>query len=132
MSESKGWSCYILECADGSYYVCVATNLCERVEEHNAAHGARAGVRRKRDNWRWVLFGSTRVSLRVNDRHSRIPPSPPRLASGPSTRCALSGVRLRAPVRLTRASRLKFRSHFLRAAKRPEHRDRQGRKAARD
>ena len=41
MRESKGWSCYILECADGSYYVGVATNLRERVEEHNAAHGAR-------------------------------------------------------------------------------------------
>ncbi len=40
MSESKGWFCYILECADGSYYVGVATDLRERVEEHNAAQGA--------------------------------------------------------------------------------------------
>ena len=41
MSESKGWSCYILECTDGSYYVGVANDLRERVEEHNAGHGAR-------------------------------------------------------------------------------------------
>ena len=41
MSESKGWSCYILECADGSYYVGVATDLHDRLEEHNAGTGAR-------------------------------------------------------------------------------------------
>ena len=41
MSESKGWSCYFLECTDSSYYVGVATHVRERVEEHNAGHGAR-------------------------------------------------------------------------------------------
>ncbi len=41
MSESKGWSCYLLQCADGSYYVGVATDLRERIEEHNAGSGAR-------------------------------------------------------------------------------------------
>ncbi len=30
MSESKGWSCYILECADRSYHVGVATDVQER------------------------------------------------------------------------------------------------------
>ena len=30
----------------------------------------------------WVLFDSTKVLLRVNDKHSRIPPSPPSYAQG--------------------------------------------------
>ena len=41
MSESKGWSCYLLQCADGSYYVGVATDLAERLEEHNSGRGAK-------------------------------------------------------------------------------------------
>ena len=41
MIESKGWSCYILECGDRSYYVGVATDLREREEEHNSGHGAK-------------------------------------------------------------------------------------------
>ncbi len=40
-SESKGWFCYIVECADRSYYVGVATDLQEREEEHNTGQGAR-------------------------------------------------------------------------------------------
>jgi len=39
--ESKGWFCYILECADGSYYAGVATDLCKRVDEHNSGLGAK-------------------------------------------------------------------------------------------
>jgi len=41
MSESKGWSCYILECADHSYYVGVATDVPQREREHNSGRGAR-------------------------------------------------------------------------------------------
>jgi len=41
MSESKGWFCYILECADYSYYVGVATDVPEREHEHNMGHGAK-------------------------------------------------------------------------------------------
>ncbi len=40
MSESKGWFCYMLECADCSYYVGVATEVREREHEHNSGHGA--------------------------------------------------------------------------------------------
>ena len=40
MSESKGWFCY-LECADRSYYVGVATDLADRVAEHNSGQGAK-------------------------------------------------------------------------------------------
>jgi len=41
MSESKGWSCYILECADHSYYVGVATDVPQREREHNSGLGAK-------------------------------------------------------------------------------------------
>ncbi len=41
MSESKGWPCYLIQCADGSYYVGVATDLQERLEEHNSGRGAK-------------------------------------------------------------------------------------------
>jgi putative endonuclease len=41
MSESKGWSCYILECSDQSYYVGVATDIEDRLKEHNSGHGAK-------------------------------------------------------------------------------------------
>lgn len=35
-----GWSVYIVECADGSYYTGVSTDVQRRVHEHN--HSARA------------------------------------------------------------------------------------------
>ncbi len=33
--------CYILRCADGTFYTGVTTNLARRVEEHNQGKGAR-------------------------------------------------------------------------------------------
>lgn len=41
MSESKGWSCYLLECADHSYYVGAATDVQKRQHDHNAGRGAK-------------------------------------------------------------------------------------------
>jgi putative endonuclease len=40
MSESKGWYCYMLECADRSYYVGVAIDVEDRLREHNSGRGA--------------------------------------------------------------------------------------------
>ena len=40
-TESKGWSCYLLECADGTYYTGVAPDLEERLKKHNAGRGAK-------------------------------------------------------------------------------------------
>jgi putative endonuclease len=39
--ESKGWSCYLLECADSSYYVGVSDDVQERLDEHNSGIGAK-------------------------------------------------------------------------------------------
>ena len=40
-SAPKGWSCYLLECADGTYYAGVATDLDSRVRKHQAGQGAK-------------------------------------------------------------------------------------------
>jgi len=47
MSESKGWSCYILECADDTYYFGVAIDVREREHEHNAGLGAKHTLLRR-------------------------------------------------------------------------------------
>ncbi|MCL4522691.1 MAG: GIY-YIG nuclease family protein [Acidobacteria bacterium] len=41
MTESKPWHCYILVCADKSFYVAVATGLIERELAHNLGVGAK-------------------------------------------------------------------------------------------
>jgi len=41
MSESKGWSCYILERADQSYYVGVATDVQQGEVEHSTGRAAK-------------------------------------------------------------------------------------------
>ena len=41
MSESKGWFCYVLRCADNTYYTGVAVDLDKRVAKHNAGHAAK-------------------------------------------------------------------------------------------
>ncbi|MGH9510465.1 MAG: GIY-YIG nuclease family protein [Terriglobales bacterium] len=41
MSESKGWFCYLLECADKTYYTGVAVDVAKRVAKHNAGHATR-------------------------------------------------------------------------------------------
>ena len=38
---AKGWFCYLLECADGTYYAGVAPDLQERLRKHNAGRGAK-------------------------------------------------------------------------------------------
>lgn len=35
------WFCYMVRCADGSFYVGITDNVDERVQEHNRGFGAR-------------------------------------------------------------------------------------------
>ena len=37
----KAWSVYILECADGTLYTGISTDLCQRVQKHNEGKGAK-------------------------------------------------------------------------------------------
>ena len=41
LSLPKSWFLYLLECADGTYYVGVAPNLEERLKKHYAGRGAK-------------------------------------------------------------------------------------------
>ena len=41
------WFTYILECADGSYYVGITNELSLRLAEHNNAQGARCTAQRR-------------------------------------------------------------------------------------
>jgi len=38
--EARKWFVYMLRCRDGSYYLGVATDLEDRVKEHNSGQGA--------------------------------------------------------------------------------------------
>lgn len=44
---SRSWFAYILSCNDGSYYVGVATDVEDRVREHNAGQGSAFTKKRK-------------------------------------------------------------------------------------
>ena len=35
------WFCYIVECADHTYYTGITTNLERRIDQHNAGKGAK-------------------------------------------------------------------------------------------
>ena len=41
MRRRKGWFCYMVRCADGSLYTGIATDVEDRVKEHNSGSGAR-------------------------------------------------------------------------------------------
>lgn len=40
-AQERPWWVYLLECADGTYYVGITTELGRRVRQHNAGRGAR-------------------------------------------------------------------------------------------
>ncbi len=65
MSESKGWLCYILECADQSYYVGVATDAEAREAEHNAGTGAKFTQLRRPVRCAWSFACSSYVQART-------------------------------------------------------------------
>ena len=102
--KTQPWFVYILRCNDGKYYVGVATDLEDRIKEHNAGHGSAftkkrrpvelvhseehkdyAGARRREaqlKGWRrekkeWLIHGfpSTRRPDSLRARR-RIPASP--------------------------------------------------------
>ena len=117
---SPQWHVYMLRCADGSYYVGTATDVADRVREHNAGHGAahtrrRLPVRlvwsepqpnhaaaRKRETPEgmaerkdWLVPGCRPGDKSIRpDQRGRTPP----------------GVRLRAPHRLPPSSMVRLRA----------------------
>jgi len=55
MSGGKTWSCYLLECADGTYYTGVAPDVQERLRKHNAGRGAKYTRGRRPVRLVWCL-----------------------------------------------------------------------------
>jgi putative endonuclease len=40
-AQCKSWNVYVVECADGSLYTGITTDLNRRLEEHNSGKGAK-------------------------------------------------------------------------------------------
>ena len=41
MPDPSPWYCYLLLCADGTFYAGITTDVARRVEEHNRGEGSR-------------------------------------------------------------------------------------------
>jgi putative endonuclease len=39
--QGGGWTVYIVECRDGSFYTGITNNLARRLDQHNAGHASR-------------------------------------------------------------------------------------------
>ncbi len=55
--SEKFWFLYVVECADGSYYTGISTDVARRIKTHNAGRGARYTASRRpvalRGSWRY-------------------------------------------------------------------------------
>lgn len=55
---SRPWFLYVVQCADGTYYTGISTDVARRVREHNAGRGARYTASRRpvalRASWRFA------------------------------------------------------------------------------
>jgi putative endonuclease len=47
MGASRAWYLYVVECADGTLYTGISTDVPRRIAEHNAGHGARYTASRR-------------------------------------------------------------------------------------
>jgi len=47
MATRRDWFLYVVECADGTFYTGISTDVSRRVAEHNAGRGARYTASRR-------------------------------------------------------------------------------------
>jgi putative endonuclease len=47
MGRRRDWFLYVVECADGTFYTGISTDVSRRVAEHNAGRGARYTASRR-------------------------------------------------------------------------------------
>ncbi|QKG83063.1 GIY-YIG nuclease family protein [Kroppenstedtia pulmonis] len=66
--EEKEYVVYILECADGTLYTGVTTNLPRRLEQHRAGTGAKYTRGRGPLHLKWVERGKTRSEALRRER----------------------------------------------------------------
>lgn len=62
------WFCYIAQCADGSYYAGIATDVKRRMAEHNAGTGAKYTRSRTPVACVWAEEHSDRSSASKRER----------------------------------------------------------------
>jgi len=66
--EAKPWFCYMLRCRDGAYYIGIATDVEERVKEHNWGVGAKFTSKRRPVTLVWSEKHSDQGSARQRER----------------------------------------------------------------
>ena len=62
MSTCQAWYLYVVECADGTLYTGISTDVARRIAEHNAGRGARYTAARRPVSWRAAWRYSDRPS----------------------------------------------------------------------
>jgi len=64
---SEPWFCYLLRCADGSFYVGITNDLEERVRKHNQGLGPRFTKLRRPVELIWSELRADRFAARQRD-----------------------------------------------------------------
>ena len=78
MAHGKGWTVYILRCADGSLYTGVTRDIARRVEEHNSSGRLAARYTRARRPVALVYKETVRTRASACRREYRIKQLPRR------------------------------------------------------
>ncbi len=68
MGDARPWFCYLVRCADDSFYVGVATDVQERVQEHNRGVGAGFTAKRRPVELVWWEHCSGLKAARKRER----------------------------------------------------------------
>ena len=68
MASNGDWVCYMVRCRDESLYVGVATDVRERVKEHNWGVGAKFTAKRRPVELIWWQEFSSQKAARIRER----------------------------------------------------------------
>jgi predicted GIY-YIG superfamily endonuclease len=66
--QERDWFCYMVKCCDGSLYVGVATDVKDRVREHNQGRGAIFTAKRRPVELLWSEGHPNQLSARQRER----------------------------------------------------------------
>ncbi len=81
MTGNQSWYVYVVECADGTLYTGISTDVARRFKEHNAGRGARYTAARRpvtlRASWRFqdrraAMLAETSLKRRSRESKKRL------------------------------------------------------------
>lgn len=81
MTGNQSWYLYVVECADGTLYTGISTDVARRLKEHNAGRGAKYTAARRpvmlRVSWhfqdrRAAMLAETSLKRRSRERKQRL------------------------------------------------------------